>query len=325
MASSLACINELKSSTGFPVLDSDTEVWCHYVEYVNGVVKDLICESVVTSLKHLKNELSTEWLDENEGIPLLEVKLNLTRPKETSGERPEPRYEPHLTNRDGVSQSVDSLINEVISNINTTATYIVRLDTGDPADNYLSEVLEHKEANQLAKQINEQLQQNAELCANYMSGFNEFKHLWQTDMKKQFQEFITPKVEQKDEENADKNEQPKEYFGVALSEYDRVISEYERLLERIAVIEERRRISFIRIDVKPIRAALQDICRRWKELYSGHITNQIMKDLTELKTFIDQADKGLDGEVLDGNLESLKKVMRHIRGLPQVERARDGN
>jgi len=315
LADTLKSINELKTTSGFPVLDSDTEVWCHYVEYVNGVVRDLVCDSVVNSLKLLRDQLDPEWIEANDGIPLLEVKLALTRPKESSGERPEARFEPGLTSREGHAQSVDSLINEVISNINTTATYISRLDTGDAADNYLSEVLDHKEANQLAKQINELLQHNAEQCQHYLGSFAEFKHLYEADMKAQFQKFVASGSE--DAGPADASDDHKadapEYFGVPLSEYDKAISEYEKFAERIVLIEERRNIGFVRLDVKPIRTALSDVCRRWKELYSGHLTKKIESDLTDLSDFIAKADKGLDQEVLDGNLESLKSVMKHIR------------
>jgi dynein heavy chain len=312
LGDTLQGINDLKASSGFPILDSDTEVWCHYVEFVNGVVRDLVCDSVVNSLKLLRDQLDPAWLEANDGIPLLEVRLALTRPKESSGERPEARFEPGLSNREGSAQSVDSLINEVISNINTTATYISRLDTGDAADNYLSEVLEHKEANQLAKQINELLQQNTEHCQAYMASFAEFRHLYESDMRTEFNKF----VEHSEESSApseDQKTEPQEYFGVSLNEYDKAITEYEKIAERITTIEERRPIGFVRIDVKPIRSALSDVCRRWKEMYSGHLTSKIERDLTDLNNFIKEADRGLDQEVLDGNLESLKSVMKHIR------------
>ena len=309
-------INELKASTGFPQLTVESDAWVRYVEYVNGVVRDLLCESIVSSLRHVHHQLDTKWIDENDSMPLLEIRLSLTRPKENSGERPEARFDPHLSNRDGV-QSVDGLINEVIGNITNTASFVSRLDSTDQGDNYVADVREHNEANRLIKEINDMLHSNADGCQRYLSTFDEFKPLWEKDMKKSFQEFLSKDGDKRpaaiDDQGARKAEEGGEYFGVPLSDYNKAITDYERIGAQIDTIEDRHTEGFLRIDVKPIRHALQDVCRRWKETYSGHLMRKIEDDLVGLRDFVEEADEGLEAEVLDGNIESLKSVMRWIR------------
>eukprot|EP00759_Apiculatamorpha_spiralis_P055577 PhF_6_TR7845/c0_g1_i1/m.11422/K10408/DNAH; dynein heavy chain, axonemal len=316
VANTMNVLNELKSKLGYPQLESDTEVWCRYVDYVNGILKDLICDSVVKSLQNLRDQLSADWIRENSGIPLLEIRLTLTKPKEGSGEKTEARFEPHLATRDG-SNSVDSLINELISQINTSATFVTRLDTGDPNDNYLQDVLGHRDAGHLTKEISTLVTSNAELCVTYMKDFLAFKNMWEKDIKNEFQRFLTPKEEETTTavggDVVDREKLKASYFGVKLEEYDKAITEYESQLESIEQLPASRILGFIRIDSKPLKLALKDLCERWKKTFTGHLINKITTDLQELKAFIKTADAGLDNEVVEGNIESLKTVMQYIR------------
>ncbi|EPY39026.1 hypothetical protein AGDE_04903 [Angomonas deanei] len=105
----------------------------------------------------------------------------------------------------------------------------------------------------------------------------------------------------------------KEYFEVPLQDFDRAITEYERIHSKVSTIEDRHRESFVSIDVKPLRVSLRDTCKKWKDMFTEFIMDKMKTDLNNLYTFMKEADKGLDVEVVDGDVESLKSVMRWIR------------
>eukprot|EP00760_Papus_ankaliazontas_P013352 PhM_4_TR15700/c3_g1_i1/m.85000/K10408/DNAH; dynein heavy chain, axonemal len=313
----MVVLNELKSKLGYPQLESDTEVWCRYIEFVNGEVRKLICASVVKSLQNLRDQLSPEWLKEKNGIPLLEIRLVLTKPKEAN-ERPDARFEPHLASKDG-SNSVDALVNELISQINTSATFVTRLDTGDPNDNYLQDVLGDRDAGRLTKEITELVAANADSCNQYMRDFLNFRDLWEKDARSEFVKFMTPKepsaaeVAEREEEGGPPIERKFHYFGVALEEYDRSITEYEMQSENIDHLPSSRTIGFIRIDSKPLKLALKEVCEKWKKMFTGQLQSKITTDLQELMAFIGTAETGLEKDLSDGDVENLKMVMRFVR------------
>ncbi|KEG12669.1 dynein heavy chain [Trypanosoma grayi] len=312
---SFEAVNRLKDSEGSPRITEDSEAWEKYVRYVDGVVKKAISDAVIYSLTCIRNQVDAEWITENEGIPLVEVRLCLTRP--TADTQPCSRYEPYIQGVLEGDASVRKLLSNAMLSIEAGADLIDPLVSGR---NYTTEVGNNEEVKRLKGEIDVLLTQNFEACEEYRRNFDEFKHLWETDRKKAFTAFlekdkIINRRTSYTEEDLSKEapQTSKEYFGVSLQEFNRAITDYERIGARINSAEERRIESFVSIDVKPLRAALRDICKKWKDMYSDFLMNKISTDLENLYAFMNDADKGLDVEVLDGNVESLKCVMRWIR------------
>ncbi|ESS67196.1 hypothetical protein TCDM_04102 [Trypanosoma cruzi Dm28c] len=313
---SFLAVNHLKESEGSLPIAEDSEAWVNYVKYVDTTLKKAITDSTLYSLNCLRNQLDPEWITENEGIPLVEVRLCLTRP--SAGITPCSRYEPNIRGATEGDHSVQKLLYNAISNIEAAAGLIKPLFGGQ---DYATEVCNDNEVKRVKAEIESLLTQNYEDCEEYRCTFDEFRHLWETDRKKAFTEFLEKdKVPRRrtsyTEEDLAKEPPPTtsgEYFGVSLQEFDRSITEYERISTRISNTEERRVVSFVSIDVKPFRAALRDICKKWKEMFSDYLMNKVSADLENLYEFMKEADKGLDVEVLDGNVDSLKCVMRWIR------------
>eukprot|EP01059_Diplonema_ambulator_P035162 TRINITY_DN8181_c0_g2_i3.p1 TRINITY_DN8181_c0_g2~~TRINITY_DN8181_c0_g2_i3.p1 ORF type:complete len:4166 (+),score=1836.14 TRINITY_DN8181_c0_g2_i3:116-12613(+) len=319
ISDSLSTINGLKQQLGLPLLEPDTESWVAYVSHVNEMVKDLVCMSVVHSLKNLRDQVSTEWLKENDGLPLLDIKLVLTQPAALSADTQEARFVPHLSSKEGTG-SIDTIVNEWIKDYNDTATCITRLDTGD--DNYAQDVYAHKDANSMAKQINEMITASAEQCHKYASQFLQHAALWEKDIKKEFNLFLNPPQSAKhgDDEAEDKPKEGEEapgseFFGVHLEKFDQQITKYEKLLEKINDLPPSSVVGWLRIDSKPIRESLKDCCKKWIETYTGYIVAKIETELRDHYTFIEHADAGLDEDVQDGveGEEALRRVLKHIR------------
>ncbi|ORC84913.1 dynein heavy chain [Trypanosoma theileri] len=315
LRNSFQAVNRLKESEGSPPITEDCEAWKKYVEYVDKVLKKSINDSVIYSLNCLRNQLDPDWIVDNEGIPLVEVRLSLT--KGSGGVTPCSRYEPYIQGVEQEDHSVRKLLANLVSGIEGGAELIKPLISGE---NYSTEVSNNDEVKRLKSEIDALLTQNYEACEEYRRNFDEFKHLWETDRKKAFTAFlekdkvIKRRSSYSEEDLSKEVPQPsKEFFGVSLQDFDRAITDYERIGTRINNTEERHVEGFVSIDVKPLRAALRDICKKWKDMYSDYLMNKISTDLENLYAFMKEADKGLDIEVLDGNVESLKCAMRWIR------------
>eukprot|EP01063_Lacrimia_lanifica_P013523 TRINITY_DN2016_c0_g3_i2.p1 TRINITY_DN2016_c0_g3~~TRINITY_DN2016_c0_g3_i2.p1 ORF type:complete len:4660 (+),score=2247.11 TRINITY_DN2016_c0_g3_i2:150-14129(+) len=320
MSHSLQTINDLKTQLGLPLLESDTECWVQYVSHVNDIVKEMVCASVVHSLRNLRDQVNSEWIKDNDGLPLLDIKLVLTQPPALSSDPPEARFVPHLSSKEGTG-SIDTIVNEWIKDYNDTAQCVTRLDTGD--DNYAQDVYAHKDSNSMAKQINELTSQSAEHCHKYAAQFLQYSDLWKTDMKKDFQLFLNPPKKVDDDDDVPVDEKPKpveespetEFFGVALDRFDQQITKYEKMMEKLKDLPPSSSVGWLRIDSKPIRESLKDCCMKWIELYTGYITDKIQTELESHYAFIDRAEDGLDEDIPEGpdGEDALRRVLKHIR------------
>ncbi|CCW66761.1 unnamed protein product [Phytomonas sp. Hart1] len=314
---SLDTLNELKAASGRNHVSADNQKWETYLEYVNSELKESLCSTVLESLEKIKKQINPEWLIEQDGIPLVDIKLCLSR---STPERPvvESRFEPALVSSSEGSRSIQTLFENFIHGIEEAAGLIKSIYGPTP---YNEEVHGNGEVQIALSEIMSLLGENNQACEEYRCLYDEFKHLWSTNRKEAFDLFINKDAAKcrrsslsVDETSLMNVQGPKEYFEVSLQEFDKAITEYGRIRNRLASIEDRHRVGFVSIDVKPLRIALRDICKKWRDMFSDYLMEKIKNDLQELFTFMKEADNGLDVEVLDGDVDSLKSVMRWIRG-----------
>eukprot|EP00755_Sulcionema_specki_P014456 Sspe_Gene.56717::Locus_31184_Transcript_1_1_Confidence_1.000_Length_4789::g.56717::m.56717/K10408/DNAH; dynein heavy chain, axonemal len=315
MAHSLEALNGLKKQQGLLPLEAETECWVVYVSHVNNIVMNLVCRSVVHSLENLRKQLSMEWLKENDGIPLLDIKLVLA--KDDGRGQPEARFVPHLTSAEG-PESLDTQVNEWIRDSTDTAQYITRLDALPGSDDsYVNDAAVNKDVTTLHKTINDLLLSNAQACRKFEEQFLAYRSLWEENMKKSFNAFISkPKKPVEEDGEEARGEVPvEEFYGVPLERFDQKISYYEKMLNSLSELPPSSTVGWLRVDSKPIREALKDCCKKWIAMYTGYITDRIETSLTELGEFIQAADAGLDEEVTDAEEDeaALRRVLKHIR------------
>ncbi|CBZ32638.1 dynein heavy chain, putative [Leishmania donovani] len=319
MQNSLQALQTLKEANGGAVVSSTDAVWQDYLAYVSSVARECLAEVAVTSLTNMRNQLDPVWLADHDGIPLVDVKLSLSK---VTADNPtsKSRFDPALMTSDSEETSVWQILSDTIDGIIDSYSLI---DPIHGSTSYTEEMRQDEHAHALVEEIQTLFQQNVVACEEYRHAYDEFKSLWETDRKKVFAKFIEtdrhrnghrPSVSMEDATVAmAQGQKPAEYFGVSLQEFDRAITEYTRIRSRLTAIEDRHTEGSVLIDVKPLRVALRDLSRRWKEMYSDYLLDKIKADLSQLYEFIKEADKGLEVEVLDGDVDALKSVMRWIR------------
>eukprot|EP00796_Vickermania_ingenoplastis_P004195 gene4195-3033_t len=312
VADSLETLNALKSESGEPIITPEGELWQTYLRYVHEEVKKSLSETYVFLMSKLRNQLDPVWLEDNDGIPLLEAKLCLSKPT-TENPLVVSKFEPQLSSPDETVHSIEKLMEGTMRDLRQASDLVPPI-FGERT--FSDEMLDIPAVQEVEQQVRELFEQNRNANEEYRQMYDDFKHLWETDRRQAFNDFLgLDPVTGQPMKVEDENGRPikQEYFGVALTEFDKAITEYTRIRSRIMAIEDRHREGFLSIDVKPLRIALRDICKKWKDMYSDFLMDKIKTDLNNLFAFIKEADKGLEVEVLDGDVDALKSVMRWIR------------
>ena len=311
LSASLDSINQLKKTQGLSLLDTDAECWANYVVYATSLVSESLTQSVVHSLKNLRNQLDVDWLRENDGIPILDIKLVLT--EKSSFEVPEARFEPPLSGDSEVS--LDKVVNTWIKDCIDTAQYVTRLDSLPGSDeSYQDDVARNQEVIDLNISINQLLETSIASHEAFQAHFTAFSSLWTNDREKSFRQFITKHNDVEEDPDAAAGEKT-EFFGVPLECFDQKIAQYKRIMQQVNDLSSSTVIGWLRTDCKPIIITLKEYCRSWVSMYAGYIVERISSSLLELNEFIKQADEGLNEEVTDGEQDesALRRVLKHIR------------
>ena len=325
MGASLDCVNGLKERLTLLPLDSETECWANYVSYANGVVMKSITKSVVKNLTNLQNQLSTSWLREHDGIPLIDIKLVLTTP-DANSPFADSRFVPQLSSSQH-TDCLDQVVNSWIRDATESVQYVTRLDAlPDSDESYVYDIGISKEVITLNQSINNLIQENAAECSRFEDQFKAFRGLWEDDIEKSFRIFMaSSNVRQEIAVQGDDLTNPSaaaeaatrdpetQFFGVPLEGFDLAIGSYERTLATINELPGSIVVGWLRIDSKPIRESLKEYCKRWITTYTGYIVERIGSQLRELNDFIKQADEGLDEEVTEDDESALRRVLKHIR------------
>ncbi|KAJ9460839.1 Dynein beta chain [Diplonema papillatum] len=320
IAHSLECVNGIKARQGLVLLDSDTECWVNYVEYANDIVLSHLTAAIVHSIDNLRKQLSADWLRENDGIPLLDIKLLLTT-ADPYDPVPKAKFAPNLQAADGHG-ALDTLVNEWIKDYTNMACFVTRLDSLPGSDgSYGGDVRAKPGVLTLQRTINDLLAENAQACQRYEEQFLAYRGLWEDDMQKVFKEFMQGEAARagRDAKAGDGGEAAVDFFGVPLELFEQKIGHYEKLLSTVTELPPCTTVGWLRVDSKPIRESLKDCCKKWISLYTGYIVERIDTSLRELTDFMAQADEGLDEDVCPGeegetDEAALRRVLKHIRG-----------
>lgn len=66
------------------------------------------------------------------------------------------------------------------------------------------------------------------------------------------------------------------------------------------------------MDVRPFRQALLNTVRKWGNMYKEHLVCNVTSSLSDLASFIREADEGLLQVVAEGDYKSLVSVMGYL-------------
>jgi len=265
--------NHISNSGKVLKVSKGATAWKAYVDYVNQIVIDGICQAVLVSEKFLKNQLDPAYLLANDINPLLEIKLELVTPDIC--------FVPDLefnAKGDGVRDLVSGWINSIVN----IGTLIKRLDTGD--GDYLNDIQDDLDVKWITSAINRLVNEMEANCMNFRESFMSYSYLWQEDINGLFKEFLET------ETRPGKDIPP-------LPKFEEKIKRYRDLEDEIKELTASKTFGWIRVDAKPIKQALYSWACRWTFAYKQYLLDKVTKTTEDLISFMSSSDLTMDKDI----------------------------
>lgn len=284
-------------------ISKSDQIWIDYVIYVNDIIIEGLCHFVVESMKIVRDQIDSDFIKTHETArPLLEIQLCLDRHMDNSSFVA--RFNPSVESVDGESSdSLNALVHSWIEDFISVAALIARLDT--PELDYVEDIRESMRIHNLRHEIENQLEKSFVECNTFKQTFLDFSFLFETDPDQAFSEWI--------EQN---QELEKRDFEIYLTEYKKQIHRYENIEEQlISLPTSNIRDRWLKIDSRPIKSSLKDICIHWKNMFMKHLLHKVESTLEDLYSFMNTVQGGLEKKVEDGDVDTLKEVMGYIRNV----------
>ena len=305
----LASNRVLKVSKGAPI-------WRFYVEFINDLVVDGLARTVANSLKELHDQIDPASLDNAEGVPLLEIQLELVAPDLV--------YQPQLCDAEATSmtKSVRSRVEEWCKGFFHVCKLVKRLDRGD--GDFVKEVAESEQVRFFLHGIGAHLRANEEECAAFKQPYLEHATLWTRDIGGAMAEFLAqnknsdagapapPADADADEEDA-MAAAPAGPAEPALALFDKEILHFKELSLTISQLPTSAARGWLRIDAKPVRQALSTWVTKWSFAFTQYLLESVENALLELDSFMSTINAGLEAEVDADDEAGLVQAMTHIR------------
>jgi len=316
---SFQVLNGIKENNEFPLLEQDSTAWVEYTKYVNGIVSKGLLSSIQQVLTSLQNQVDKNWLTKHSGIPLLDIKLQLAQSKAVVPGMPptfDVKFSPQLDNTDAPTTSKDqmslqTMVGGWMADYQNLATCIQRVDMNN--EHYLADVETSMEIAAVVSTINKLIADHADECRNFSSPFSTFDYLWTQNIIRSFQDFLHPPKRLSDDGEEEENPDVDPLFGIKLSLFEAQVSKYDKIYNEIVELPSSANIGWVRIDAKPIKESIKNVCEKWKASFTGYLQDKVESLLQGLFNFVEEANAGLEAEVSIASKGNLKQVMGYIR------------
>ena len=285
--------------------NKSNESWRRYVDYVNQIVVEGLCEVTLASARYFKNQIDETYLNNNDVSPLLEIQLKLSPPYAV--------FTPMMgktAQADGMRDIVDGWLNSFIN----IATLINRLDTAEEDGDYLLDMQEDMAVKHIVSVINRKIDHSESKCEEFRQQFMAYSYLWTEDITEKFNEWKT--------ENANPDPEVLDKDPI-LSAFDAEIVKYKQLEEEIRELPTIKTIGWIKVDAKPIKSALSTWVTKWTYQYQQYLLEKVTNNVTDLVNFVASTDVSLDTEVSDTDRSTMLAVMGYLRDVRKRTDATD--
>ncbi|XP_050175591.1 dynein axonemal heavy chain 9-like [Myiozetetes cayanensis] len=109
-----------------------------------------------------------------------------------------------------------------------------------------------------------------------------------------------------------------------LQQFREHIDLYEGLHEEVTHMEPLSTFQgWLRVDVRPFKAALLNEVKRWSLVFKQHLLEHVTHSLADLEEFLQTAEEGLSRKVEKGDYEGLVEVMGHLLAVKERHGATD--
>jgi dynein heavy chain len=315
-------INKLIKETNDSVkIDKKSPEWKDYQVYINDIVLEGISTAICASLSHFNRLLQTRKKKETSLPPFFEIGIHLTNRQIC--------FQPPLEHS-GTGFSIRFMIGEMIKDFFDLGINIQRIDTGGVGD-YLVELKDNFEIRKNLSFIYSNFSVIIRDCRNFMKSFQEYQIYFTEDAEDAFEKFLKMNsmksmsleegeiIEVHHEPRVDETNPLMKNVRTKLPTFeviDRQILNLKEIRAKIQTIKPFANIEWLRVNVNPLKKALELCLDRWINVYVNFLHKQICQLITNCLNFekyliegtsVDPSTKPEDRELLMYVMEVLAK------------------
>ena len=272
--------------------------WHKYLKYLDYMVSDGLLITIACSIGYLLDQTNPKADIE----PLFTVRLELNDPDVI--------FRPSL-DKSIMHNFFDMMVGIVddIFHMAVLVPRIARQEVKEPEnDNFLQVVNGHEELAGLKKMLMDRVELVIEQANADRVTYMEYSYLWTESRQEYMFYFLLFSRQLSEDEMAlyEEDERSVKKQLPALDQFKEQIDHYEAIhaeadkIERIKVFE-----MWFKADIRPLKQSLLNTIKRWSWAFQKHELDHIIDSLNELNKFIDDADAGLQIEVVEGDYDNL--------------------
>ncbi|XP_048221904.1 LOW QUALITY PROTEIN: dynein axonemal heavy chain 9 [Perognathus longimembris pacificus] len=300
----------VEENLGLFSADPASSIWKTYVNYIDDMLLNGFFLAIECSLKYLlENTESMARL-----TPIFEVQLSLVSP--------ELIFYPSLES--GVKGGLHDIVEGLVACIFEMSSLVPRLSSHNSSSHYQVDLENMTALADMRSTLMGRVKSMMTLCCNYCSTFSQYSYLYVEDRKEILGQFLlyghvlTPEeIEAHAEDGIPENPPLLQHFKVQ-------IDSYEKLYEEVCSLEPFKVLDgWMKIDVRPLKASLLNIIKRWSLMFKQHLVDYVTNSLDDLEAFIKTSERGLLTKVEQGDFQGLVNIMGHLMALKERQSSTD--
>uniref|UniRef100_A0A8C9J5L0 Dynein axonemal heavy chain 9 n=1 Tax=Piliocolobus tephrosceles TaxID=591936 RepID=A0A8C9J5L0_9PRIM len=278
--------------------------WKTYVNSIDNMLLNGFFLAIECSLKYLLENTECKA-----GLtPIFEAQLSLAIPDLV--------FYPSLES--GVKGGFYDIVEGLVTSIFRISSLVPRLSPQNGSPHYQVDLDGMPDLANMRHTLMERVQRMMGLCCGYRSTFSQYSYLYVEDQKEVLGQFLlyghilTPEeIEDHVEDSIPENPPLLSQFKVQIDSYETLYEEVCRL-EPIKVFD-----SWMKIDIRPFKASLLNIIKRWSLLFKQHLVDHVTHSLANLEAFIKNSESGLLKKVEKGDFQGLVEIMGHLMAVKE--------
>uniref|UniRef100_A0A8C8ZVZ0 Dynein axonemal heavy chain 9 n=1 Tax=Prolemur simus TaxID=1328070 RepID=A0A8C8ZVZ0_PROSS len=300
----------VQENLGLFSADSTSNIWKTYVNYIDDMLLDGFSLAIEFSLKYLLENTECKA-----GLtPIFEAQLSLAIPELV--------FYPSLDS--GAKGGFYDIVEGLVTSIFGMASLVPRLSPQNGSPHYQADVEGVAHLANMRSALMERVQAMMALCCGYRHTFSQYSYLYVEDRKEILGQFLlyghvlTPEeMEAHAEDGIPENPPLLPQFKVQIDSYEKLYEEVCRL-EPVKVFD-----SWMKIDIRPFKASLLNIIKRWSLTFKQHLVDHVTNSLADLEVFTKNSENGLLKKVEKGDFKGLVEIMGHLMAVKERQSSTD--
>jgi dynein heavy chain len=266
------------------------------------MITDGLLRTIAVSLGYLLDETDNK----KNVAPLFDAKLELCEPDII--------FQPSL-DVNMVVNFYDIMVG-LVDDLFHMATLVPRVAKGQLTNDYLDVVSNHSELKTLRQDLIARVNLVIEQANSQKNTYLEYSYLW-TESRQDYLYFFLNYSRQLTQDEVDQIEEDEKAIKKqypTLQQFKEQIDHYEAIHDEVKQIDNLKIFQcWFRADISPFKTSLMNCVKRWSYAFKKHLLEHVTESLSELNSFIDEADEGLMTQVHEGDYEGLIKVMEFLQ------------